>query len=281
MLISVLEILNKTEEFFKSKKVPNPRLDAQLLLCDVLKCKRLDLFLKFDKAMLESEISLYREYVKRRAKREPLQHILSEVDFFGLKLKSTKDALIPRSETEYLCELICEEYFKDDSANLNILDLGTGTGAIALSIANHFKNAKVVAVDFSDVALSLAKENAAKNDISNVEFIKSSWYENLKGKFDLIISNPPYLTQDEYETAQDEVKVYEPKNALVADNNGFSDIELIIKEASKYINEGGYLFLETGIDHSGSIKKLTAQLNLSYESFSDLNGYTRFAAIKF
>jgi len=276
-MFNVLELLSKTEEFFKSKNIPDPKLDAQLLLCEVLKCKRLDLFLMFDKPLTQEQVDLFREYVRRRAKREPLQYIVGEVDFFNIKISCDKRALIPRPETEELCDIICTKYFFDKTQQLKILDLGTGTGAIALGLANHFENAKVLAVDKSADALALAKENCEKLGLNGrVEFLLSDWFENVNGKFDIIISNPPYLTEEEVSSAQDEVKNYEPLSALQSDNEGFCDIEKIINKAFEFLNSDGKLFLETGINHAEKIQKTE---RASFEIIKDSSQRDRFAVL--
>jgi len=276
-MFSVLELLSKTEEFFKSKNIPDAKLDAQLLLCEVLKCKRLDLFLMFDKPLNQEQVDLFREYVRRRAKREPLQYIVGEVDFFNIKISCDKRALIPRPETEELCDIICSKYFPDKNQQVRILDLGTGTGAIALGLANHFENVKVLAVDKSEQALSLAKENCEKLGLSErVEFLLSDWFENVEGKFDIIVSNPPYLTDEEVASAQDEVKIYEPLSALRSNDEGFFDIEKIINQAFKFLNANGKIFLETGINHSERIQKA---VNVPFEIIKDSSQRDRFAVL--
>lgn len=252
-MLSVLEILAKTEEFFAHKGVPNPKIDAQYIVSHALGCKRLELFLRFDEPLDESKLSSIRELVRRRGKREPLQYILGQVDFFGAKLKSDKRALVPRPETEELCEILTERFFTDPSAPIEILDLGTGTGAIAVALSLHFPNAKTVAVDASADALSLATENAEANR-ARIDFIKSDWFESVSGKFDLIVSNPPYLTQAEVDSAQPEVKFFDPISALVSPKDGIADLEKILGNAKSHLKENGILALECGL---GQPEKLT------------------------
>lgn len=280
MALSVIEVLKKTEEFFLQKNIPNAKLDAQLLLAKVLNKKRLELFLLFDKPMQQNELDLYRTFVRRRARREPLQYIVGECEFYNTVLKCDSRALIPRSETEELCALVCEKYFadkKDD--NLKILDMGTGSGAIAVALAKNFKNAKVFACDISENALSLAAENAKLNKV-NVEFIKSNWFENIRDKFDIIISNPPYLTKEEVETAQSEVKDFEPYNALFSENNGFADLQKIIENAKNRLNENGFLFFETGIAHKAPLELIAKKCGFLCEALPDLSGRQRYGILQ-
>ena len=188
---NVLEILQKCTAYFSEKGIETPKLDAEILLAHALGCKRLDLFLRFEEPLTEDKLAPFRNMVRRRAKREPLQHIVGNVDFFGLKLKCDARALIPRNETEELCEIATTKLFPDATAKISILDMGTGSGAIALAMANHFKDASVDAVDFSDNAIELAKENAKRNN-AEVNIYLSDAFENVKTTdFSAILVNPP------------------------------------------------------------------------------------------
>lgn len=284
---SVLDILKKSETYFASKGVPNPKIDAQILLSHVFGCSRLDLFLKFESPVLEPQLSQFRELVRRRGKREPLQHILGNVEFFGINLKCDSRALIPRPETEEMCEIITSEIFDDPKLDFNILDLGTGSGAIALALANFYENASVCAVDFSKDALSLARENAEKCALeSRVEFIESNWFENLKGKkFDLIVSNPPYLSSEEVDSAEAEVKNFDPKSALISEEDGIADLKKILVQSSEFLNAGAFLVCECGLGQPEKLAELAASGELKSEfenprSLSDSSGRGRFFVVK-
>ncbi|MBR4596773.1 MAG: peptide chain release factor N(5)-glutamine methyltransferase [Opitutales bacterium] len=274
---SVIEILKKCEEFFAQKGVPNPKLDAQLLLAHAMKCKRLDLFLRFEEPITNGVLSEFREYARRRAKREPLQHILGFVDFCGLNLKCDARALIPRPETEELCDILTRRLKANPPKK--ILDLGTGSGAIILSLKNAFKDAECAACDISSYALSLARENAERTNLS-VNFFESDWLEKIPEgeKFDLIVSNPPYLTKAEVESAQAEVRLFDPIFALESPDEGAKDLRKIIEGSPKFLAKGGLLALECGIAHP----KMLAQENASNADFSnaeimqDLSGRDRF-----
>lgn len=274
---SVLEILNKCEAFFAKKGVPNAKLDAQILLAKAMKCKRLDLFLRFEDPVTESVLSEFREDVRRRARREPLQHILGSVDFFGLKLKCDARALIPRSETEELCEILSARFPKDSS--LRILDLGTGSGAIILALKSAFKNSECHACDKSAEALGLAKENAALCGL-DVNFFESDWFENASGTFELIVSNPPYLTESEIEEAQIEVKNFDPPSALLSPDRGLQDLKKIVELAPKFLREGGTLALECGL---GQARILQSEFSGNWENsevLKDLSGRERFLILQ-
>ena len=252
----LLEILNKTTDFFKQKGVPNAKLDAELIIAHILRCQRLQLYLQFEREMEEITLEKIRPLVKRRGDREPLQYIIGEVEWGNLKLKVDKNCLIPRHETEELWEMIGLEYKSSGKKPARILDLGTGSGALALALKKSFPSSEVVAVERSAETLQLALENAQANKLE-VNFVEGSWFDHVEGKFDLIVSNPPYLTEKEWESAEPEVKKYEPKAALVAASVGFADIETIIRDAGKFLNAGGQLWLEMGIDHAQHVREFS------------------------
>lgn len=272
---SVIEILGKCEEFFAKKGVPNPKIDAQLLLAKAMKCKRLDLFLRFDEPLKKEVLDEFREDAKRRAKREPLQHILGSVDFCGLNLKCDARALIPRPETEELCDIIISRL--KENPPQKILDLGTGSGAIILSLKNAFKNAECTACDISEKSLALAKENAERVNL-NASFFKSDWFENIGEIFDLIVSNPPYLTEKEVANAEAEVREFDPPAALSSPEGGAKDLRKIIKEAPKFLGKNGILALECGIGHPSMLKgeNLKNKDFSSIEIIKDFSGRDRF-----
>ncbi|WOO41400.1 peptide chain release factor N(5)-glutamine methyltransferase [Rubellicoccus peritrichatus] len=275
---SLLNLLNKSSEFLTAKGVPQARLDAELIFAHTLNCKRLDLYLQFERPITPSEADLLRPLIVRRSKREPLQYILSSTEFFGLTLKCDSRGLIPRPETEELVEHLVESY-KSDSPS-EILDLGTGSGCLGLALAKAFPEAKVTLVDQSADALKLAEENANSNGLSErTIMIQSDWLSMLHGKkFDLIVSNPPYLTEAEWESAEPEVSDHEPKAALVGGgDDGGDDLRRIITEAPDFLNAGGMLGMETGINQHSSLKETASVTGLSdFRSENDLSGRPRF-----
>ena len=197
----------------------------------------------------------------RRAQREPLQYIVGEVDFFGQKLRVDKRVLIPRPETEELVYQVRgyleEKFFKEplcspdiadeERKSLIILDLGTGSGAIAIALSALFPNLKLTAVDCSAEALVVAEKNSIENNVrERNSFVQSDWFENVEGTFDLIISNPPYVSDEEYRSLQPEVRCFEPKCALTAEDEGLADLKYILSKASAYLKRGGLLVMETG-----------------------------------
>jgi release factor glutamine methyltransferase len=276
-MLNVLEVVKKTSEFFAGKGIESPRLNAELLVGHALGLARMRVYLEFERPVTEAELAVIREMVRRRGRREPLQYIVGHVDFCGLRLKADSRALIPRPETELFVETIVSRL---GSQPAGILDLGTGSGAIALALAKAYPGARVTALDSSAPALLLATENAAAAGfVERVQFIESSWFERLPGgtTFDVIASNPPYLSQADVADAQPEVRDYEPLSALVSGADGFDDIAAIIPAARGFLSEGGLLALETGIGHHAMAGESARAAGYTRsESIRDLTGRDRF-----
>ncbi|MBC2595111.1 peptide chain release factor N(5)-glutamine methyltransferase [Ruficoccus amylovorans] len=274
---SLLDILQKTTAFFQQKGVPQARLDAELILAHALGCRRLDLYLQFERLLSDDELAAMRPMVARRGKREPLQYILGEAHFHGLVLRADPRALIPRPETEELIELLASRFAAVPP--VSICDLGTGTGAIALSLATVFPQAQVTAVDASSAALELATENARAAGVAErVRFVESDWFGALGGeRFSLIVSNPPYLTEQEWEQAEPEVRDWEPQSALTAGPDGLDDYRKIIATAPAHLDAGGWLALETGIAQHAALEELARAAGFAeVESLPDLSKRERF-----
>jgi release factor glutamine methyltransferase len=247
---TVLEILRKTTDYFTSHGVPAPRLDAELLVAHVLGVGRMQLYLQFERPIDEPALARLRPLVKRRAKREPLQHLLGTVSFDEVELNVDARALIPRPETEYLIELACSRAANPPPES--ILDLGTGSGAIALALAKRFPEARLTATDRSEAALELARTNAEFNQLAGrVRFLSGDWFAAIPPgeRFDWILSNPPYLSEEEWKVCEPEVRDHDPKESLVAPDNGIADARRILHAARNHLNPQGWLFLEVGITH--------------------------------
>lgn len=277
-MLTVLEIIKRTTDFFAGKGIESPRLNAELLIGHALGLKRMQLYLQFERPLAEAELEKIRPLVRRRALREPVQYILGETDFCGLKLKVDRRALIPRPETETLIEIVTAKC--TGQAPARALDLGTGTGAIALALAQTFPEARVVAVEANDDALSLARENLAATGFEGrVHLLKSNWYDalGLDERFDLIVANPPYLTADETAAAAPEVRDFEPVAALTAGDEGMADLRRIIAGAPSFLHTGGLLALETGIaQHAALLEAVAAAGFARSESRKDLTGRDRY-----
>ena len=272
----ILEILRKTEAFFAQAGLDRPKLEAEWLLAHVLQIPRLQLFLQFERPLTEAQLAALRPLVQRRARREPLQYLLGTAPFGDIELKVDARGLIPRPETEELVALLIERGRPAPPARL--ADLGTGSGAIALSLAQAFPEAQVVAADTSPDALALARENAAALGLAErVGFRQAAWYQALKGPVDWVVSNPPYLTEAEWAGAAPEVRDWEPRQALVAAEDGLADLRHLVEEAPRHLRPGGLLALETGIAHHAALREIAARVGLvAIESLCDAHGRERF-----
>jgi len=257
--VTVLEIIQRSTEFLQEKGVDSPRLQIELMLTQVLKLPRLKLYLNFERTLSEAELAQLREMVKRRAGREPLQHILGSTSFCGLEIKCSRAALIPRPETELLAERAWQFLSTLNAQPSTVLDLGTGTGCIAIAVAVHTPNARVHAVDLSDDALTLAKENAAKHNVATrIEFVQGDMFAALHPgtRFDLIASNPPYIALDEVKSLQPEVRDFDPMLALDGGADGLEFHRRIAREAPAFLKTGGKLMLEFADGQAEKVKKV-------------------------
>lgn len=275
-MLTVLEIIKRTTEFLAGKGVESPRLNAELLVGHALARKRMQLYLEFERPLTEAELEKIRPLVRRRAQREPLQHIVGETEFGGLRLKVDRRALIPRPETEQLLELV---QAAAGGAPVRILDLGTGSGALALGLARAFPAARVTAVDRDADALALARENAAATGLApRVDFLQSDWFARVAAEpFEVIVANPPYLTAQETAEAAPEVRSFEPLHALTAGDDGVADLARIVAEAPRFLVAGGLLALETGIAQHPRLLALVREAGFARgESKQDLTGRDRF-----
>jgi release factor glutamine methyltransferase len=275
-MLTLLDIIKKTTEFLEGKGVENPRLNAELLIGHALRLPRMQLYLQFERLLTVPELDQIRPLVKRRSQREPLQYILGEQEFFHVKLKVDRRALIPRPETEQLCELITQQLPHPPGT---ILDLGTGSGAIALSLAVFYPQAAVTGLDVSAEALALARENAAALGLDGrVRFLESDWFGAIEpsARFDLIIANPPYLSEAEAADTAPEVRSHEPQAALSAGPDGGEALVRILEAAPRHLGEGGLLALETGINQHGRLRELATSAGFArMESRCDLSGRNR------
>ena len=272
--MTVLEVLQATTAYFKKHDLESPRLNAEHLLAHVLRRKRIELYLEFERELAEAELAPLRELVKRRAQGEPLQHLLGTVEFCGLTFLCDKRAMIPRPETEQLVEVLKSEIRNPKS---EIMDVGTGSGVIALCLAAEFPGAQILAVDISNDALALAQENAARLNLAErVRFLKSNLLENVEGVFDVIVANLPYVSTQERHTLPREV-LHDPEVAVFASIRGDELVRELIAQAPSRLRPGGMLALEIGIGQSESLFSALAEKNYrDISSKTDYSGVTRF-----
>jgi len=272
--MTVLEVLQATTAYFKKHDLESPRLNAEHLLAHVLRRKRIELYLEFERELAEAELAPLRELVKRRAQGEPLQHLLGTVEFCGLTFLCDRRAMIPRPETEQLVEVLKSE-IRDPKSE--IMDVGTGSGVIALCLAAEFPGAQILAVDISNDALALAQENAARLNLAErVRFLKSNLLENVEGVFDVIVANLPYVSTQERHTLSREV-LHDPEVAVFASTRGDELVRELIAQAPSRLRPGGMLALEIGMGQSEALLSTLAEKNYrDISSKTDYSGVTRF-----
>ncbi|HXY61094.1 MAG TPA: peptide chain release factor N(5)-glutamine methyltransferase [Chthoniobacterales bacterium] len=256
---TVIEVLQSTTAYFQKHQIEGPRLNAEHLLAHVLGKSRMELYLEFERVLSETELAPLRELVKRRGQKEPLQHLLGTAEFCGQVFGVDKRALVPRPETEELVELIIAECRSRKAKR--IIDVGTGSGVIALSLAKQFPEANITAIDISEGALALAKENAVRLGLSDrVRFEKADLLENLPEKFDLIVANLPYVSMRDRHLLAPEV-LHDPEIALFAGPIGDEVVRRLIEVAPGHLSPGGLLALEIGINQAEGLTEFLRQKN--------------------
>lgn len=280
--VTVLEVIQRSTDFLTKKGVESPRLQVELLLAHALKTQRLKLYLDFERTLVDADLDLVREMVKRRGNREPLQHILGSVSFCGLEMNVTPDVLIPRPETEILAEKGCEFLSQLSNSNAraaSFLDLGAGSGCLAITLAVKCPNAEGHAVDLSVAALAVAQENAAHHQVSNrLQFYQGETFDALPRGVcvDLIVSNPPYIPTAEIETLAPEVRDHDPRMALDGGPDGLHFFRLIGERAGPFLQTNGKLMFEIGDGQSDAAARIMTEHGWAVERIeSDLTGRPR------
>jgi len=257
-MLTVLECINKSADYLANKGIESARTNAELLLAHLLECKRLDLYLKYDKPLNEREINIYREYLKRRAMFEPVQYIIGSVEFYGLKLKVSPAVLIPRPETELLVESVINSVNKD--AKPNILDIGSGSGNIGIALALNLPNSVITGIDISEKAIKIADENSNQYKLSGrINFLKKDIFEDNpldNSRFNIVVSNPPYVSNEDYENVQPEIKNYEPGMAVTDQSDGLLYFKRIAEISDKILDKNGKIFFEIGIHQFEDVKSI-------------------------
>lgn len=261
--MTVLEVISKSSEFLAKKGVDSPRLHTELLLAHVLQLPRMKLYLNFERQLTEPELDSLRKLVQRRGQREPLQHLVGSTSFCGLEIAVNRHVLIPRPETELLAEAGWQFLATLNAKPSTALDFGTGSGCIAMALAAKSPTTRVTALDVSAEALGIAKQNAVKSNLSDrIEFRHGDGFAALEPneRFDLIVSNPPYITSAEIETLEPEVRDHDPRGALDGGADGLDFYHRLATDAAAFLKPGGKLMLEFGEGQADAISVLlTAQ----------------------
>jgi release factor glutamine methyltransferase len=279
----VIEILKTTTDYFREKKIENPRLNAEQLLAHLLNLSRVQLYVQFERLLSSNEISIFRELIRRRATNEPLQYILGEAEFMGLNLKVTPDTLIPRPETEFLVEHIIKSVNNSINEIKTIIDIGTGSGCIATSLSHYLPGCKIFATDISQKAIDLAKTNASNNNLNNIIFLK---HDILSAKnlpletVDIVVSNPPYMSVNEMTDLADEIKNFEPEIALTDYKTGLLFYEKILSLIDKDL-KCKFVFMEMNANNKDQIVSTAHNLGFSQvKVILDLNNLPRILEIR-
>ena len=272
--VRILDVINKTTPYFEKAGIESPRLTIELLLAHLLKKKRLELYLEFERELDEKTLELLREMVKRRVAGEPVQYITGETEFHGLKLAVDRRVLIPRPETELLVEVVVER------KPSKIADVGTGSGCIAVALARRLPEAEVTGIDASPEALEVAAGNLKRHGLEkNVRLLQGDLLEKLSDSFtvDAIVSNPPYIASGDWAKLPREVKDFEPVQALVAGEDGLEVIRRLVKDAKRFLSSPhGFVALEIGAGQREAVEGLFVSADyVVAQVLKDLQGHER------
>ena len=249
------------------------RIDSEILLCSILNCNRTKLYAYPDKILSFNDKKKYKELINKRSEGYPIAYLTKQKEFWGHTLHINDNILIPRPETE----LLVEKALKLISIfSLNkILELGTGSGAIAIAIASEKPNVNIKATDIKDNIIKIASKNADLYEIKNIKFVKSNWFSDIKkNNFDLIVSNPPYVSGDDPVLRNSDIR-FEPVSALVSSNDGLDDLKKIIRDSSNYLKNNGWLVVENGYDQGAKVRKLFLENKFTSKTIKDYNKLER------
>ena len=267
-------LLEKGETALKQTS-STPRLDSEILLANILKMERIPFYSK-EIFPNRKEVQAYNKDIKKRAKGMPIAYLIGSKEFWSLNMQVNKHTLIPRPETEHLVELALS-HLVDLKKDYNILELGTGCGAIAIALAHERPHAKIYATDISVEAIRSARDNAKCLNVENIQFMCSNWFEAIRAtKFDLIVSNPPYINEKNINDYDSLSLSYEPKIALFADNHGLNCVKKIIGNGIKYLEKDGWLMIEHGYDQAHHCRQFMKSVLLqNIHTNNDLSGKQR------
>jgi len=282
---TVLALLDWTKDYLEKNDSQSPRLDAEILLAHSMHCERIMLYTRFDEIVSEADRLQFRELIKQRASGCPVAYLVGFKEFYSLRFDVSEHVLIPRPETEFVVIAVLDivkEYFNSDtngqSIPCHVVDVGTGSGAIAITLATELSRIEVTAVDLSTAALEVARKNAIGHEVNDrIEFIEQDLLEGASDtKFDIVVSNPPYVTSEEYEALSRNVREYEPKLALESGPTGMECYQRLVPQAAARLNDGGWLVLETSPMLMEQLKTLVSETGFGeIATVADLAGHQR------
>ena len=272
----IIDVINWGVDYFGNKSLENPRLEIEIFLQDILDCKKIDLYVNFENEVSAPDLNTLKGYIKRRLENEPSQYIVGRSNFYGRNFYVDNNVLIPRPETEILINECIE--FLSMKNNPEIIDIGTGSGCIGITLAKEIPSSNVIAIDFSEKALAVAEKNAKNIGIKNIDFVKSDFLkQTIDLRADLLVSNPPYIPKEDISTLMADVKEYEPSKALTDNLDGLEFYRVFSKKFDPMIKIDGALIVEVGKDkHPLKVKKIFEKSGpVNVEMINDYNGDIR------
>ncbi len=275
---TILSLIDWSTTYLETRGFDEARLHVELLLSHLLGIPRITLYTSFDRPLTQEELRTFKILFRRRLTHEPLQYIIGETEFMGMKFFVDRNVLIPRPETEVLVEKVIETLRELDMTNPSILDIGTGSGNVALALARAFPGAQVMAVDKSKDALQVAARNMSRHRITTVSLMEADVFSDFlpDRKFDLIASNPPYISGEEFAGLPPEIRDHEPRMATCDEGDGYRVLDRIAERARSMLNSGGFLFMEIGYSQSEHVlATLTHAGYVSVNLFNDYSGVPR------
>ena len=277
----IIDLINWGEKYLKEKSIENARIEIELFLQHLLKCKRIDLYLQFETIVKPENLETLRKWITRRINNEPIQYILGSSEFYGRSFIVDKNVLIPRPETEILIDISIEEL--KNVNNPIILDIGTGSGCIAITIALEIPSSTIIAIDIDERAISIARNNIEKHGVKNIEFVVTDiFHEKINNNADMLISNPPYIAKEEVSGLMKDVKDYEPLVALTDNNDGLMFYRRFAEIIPSILKENGMAIMEVGVeDHPNKVEEIFRESGFNdIKTKLDLNKDKRALVIK-
>ncbi len=269
----VVDILNWSTNYLKEKNIDDAKTSIEWMLTDVLKCSRMELYLNFNKPLTETELKIFKSYLLKCANNEPVQQIIGKTDFYGFSFVVDRTVLVPRPETEILVEEVIKKYKKHSQKNVKILDIGSGSGAIAVALAKHLPNVQIDALEYSKDAIGILTKNINFHNLEDrVSVINEDVYKYIpQKKYDIIVSNPPYISKDEFPKLDKNVRYYEPPMALTDNNDGLEFYRYFAKKFTDWLTDDGWVALEIGNDQRKDLEEIFK----NYENLEFVKDYQK------